>query len=180
MRAFVRVFIVAAASSLPLGGCVNFDPMDWISGEWFNTKKPLPGERKELFPGGVPGVAHGVPPEMMKGNQAAALQDQQAETPVTEPPEEPKAQPKPRAKPKPKPKVAKQTPEEPERRPTAVTVRPQPGQPPQQQTTQWPDPPSARPKQQQQVQWPEPPGSQRPAGGGGGGGVQWPDPPAPR
>jgi len=180
MRAFVRVFIVAAASSLPLGGCVNFDPVDWVSGEWFNTKKPLPGERKELFPGGVPGVAKGVPPELMKGDQAAALQDQQAETPVIALPEEPKPKAKAKPKPKPKPKLAKQTPE-PERPPTAVTVRPQPGQqpPPQQQSTQWPDPPSARPKQQQQVQWPEPPG-QRPAGGGGGGGVQWPDPPAPR
>ena len=42
--------------ALPLGGCVNFDPADWFAGDWFNTKKPLPGERKPLFPDGVPGV----------------------------------------------------------------------------------------------------------------------------
>ena len=48
-----------------------------MAGDWFNNKKPLPGERKELFPGGVPGVSKGVPPDLVKGNQAAALQDQQ-------------------------------------------------------------------------------------------------------
>src|SRR6476659_6492360 len=139
MRPIARVFVVATACALPLGGCVNFDPVDWMSGEWFNTKKPLPGERKELFPGGVPGVAKGVPPDLLKGNQAAALQDQQAETSAVLLPDEPKPKPKPRAKPK--PKVAKQVPQEPERPPTAVTVRPQPGQQQtQQQPTQWPDP----------------------------------------
>ena len=34
-----------------------------------NEKKKLPGERKELFPEGVPGVTQGIPPEYMKGNQ---------------------------------------------------------------------------------------------------------------
>jgi len=172
MRSIARTVIIAAALALPVGGCVNFDPVDWMAGDWFNTKKPLPGERKPLFPEGVPGVSKGVPPDLIKGNQAAALQDQQAEVPAAILPEEPK--PKPRAKPKPKPKVVQQA-AEPERRPTSVTVRPsQP--PPQQQQQQWPDPPAQRP-QQQQGQWPDPPGgTQRPAGGG----VQWPDPPAPR
>src|SRR3989442_10727058 len=35
-----------------------------------NTKKPLPGERKAVFPEGVPGVPQGVPPELVKGYQA--------------------------------------------------------------------------------------------------------------
>ena len=81
MARFARAIVVAAALTLPLGGCVNFDPADWFAGDWFNTKKPLPGERKELFPGGVPGVSRGVPPDLVKGNQAAALQDQQEEAP---------------------------------------------------------------------------------------------------
>ena len=34
-------------------------------------KKKLPGERKDVFPGGVPGVSQGIPPEYMKGNQPA-------------------------------------------------------------------------------------------------------------
>jgi hypothetical protein len=164
MTGFARAIIVAAALTLPLGGCVNFDPADWFAGDWFNTKKPLPGERKELFPGGVPGVSRGVPPDLVKGNQAAALQDQQEEAPPVRV-EEPKAKPKPRAKPKPKPKVAEDT-GEPDRRPTAVTVRPQ-AQPQAQQL----------PQQSGGVQWPDPPGTQRPQSSGG---IQWPDPPAPR
>ena len=38
---------------------------------WFNQKKPLPGERKAVFPEGVPGVPQGVPPEMVQGLSAA-------------------------------------------------------------------------------------------------------------
>jgi hypothetical protein len=158
MTPFARAIIVATVLALPLGGCVNFDPTEWFAGDWFNNKKPLPGERKELFPGGVPGVTKGIPPDLVKGNQATALQDQQDEPP---PPEEPKAQPKPKAKPKPKPKpkVVEDT-SEPERRPTAVTVRP-PAQPAPQQGTQWPDPPPMQQRAQPQ-------------------GTPWPDPPAPR
>src|SRR3982750_1835461 len=75
MTRAARNIPMAATLALPLGGCgsvgpdINFDPLDWISGEWFNTKKPLPGDRKALFPEGVPGVARGVPPEIVKGNQ---------------------------------------------------------------------------------------------------------------
>jgi len=76
MASVTRAIIVAAALALPLGGCVNFDPADWFAGDWFSNKKPLPGERKELFPGGVPGVSRGVPADLVKGNQAAALQEQ--------------------------------------------------------------------------------------------------------
>src|SRR5262245_43800787 len=155
MKRAARAIVVVAAVALPLGGCVNFDPMDWIAGDWFNNKKPLPGERKELFPGGVPGVSRGVPSDLVKGNQAAALQDQQEETSAVRL-DEPKPKPKPKAKPKPKPRVVEET-TEPERRPTPVTVRPQ-SQPPQSQATQWPDPPGAqRAPSQGGVQWPDPP-----------------------
>jgi hypothetical protein len=159
MKSITRAIVVAAALTLPLGGCVNFDPTEWLAGDWFSNKKPLPGERKDLFPGGVPGVTRGVPSDLVKGNQAAALQDQQEERPAAL--EEPKPKPKPKAKPKPKPKVVE---DEPESRPTPVTVRPQPQAQP-------------RPQSGGGVQWPDPPGAQpRPQSGG----VQWPDPPAPR
>jgi hypothetical protein len=157
MTRIARIVVVATMVTLPLGGCVNFDPGEWFAGDWFGNKKPLPGERKELFPGGVPGVTRGVPPDLMKGNQAAALQEQEeaAEAPQLRAPEEPKPKPKPKAKPKPKPKVVEET-GEPERQPTAVTVRPQ-SQPQRSQQTQWPDPPPTQRPQQQQVQWPDPP-----------------------
>jgi hypothetical protein len=160
MVRFARAIVVAAAFALPLGGCVNFDPQEWLAGDWFGNKKPLPGERKELFPGGVPGVARGVPQDLVKGNQAAALQDESLAQTLL--PEEPKPKPKPKAKPKPKPKVAQET-SEPQSRPTPVTVRPQAQ-------------PQAQPQRGPATQWPDPPGAQRPQQQG----VQWPDPPAPR
>jgi hypothetical protein len=78
------------ACGIMLGGCSTFDPT-----EWFNTKKPLPGDRKELFPGGVPGVARGVPPELVEGYREPAPPPQVAEE-----------QPKPQQKPKPRPQQA--------------------------------------------------------------------------
>lgn len=170
--ASARALLIAAALALPLGGCAStdFDPADWFAGDWFSSKRPLPGQRKDLFPEGVPGVARGVPPELMKGNQAA-YQEPPPVRPVVLP-DEPKAKPKP----KPRPKVEAAV--EPEGRPTAVTVRPKQQQQQQQpQQAQWPDPPATKRPPAQQPQWPDPPG-----GGGArpGGGVQWPDPPAPR
>jgi hypothetical protein len=169
MTRIARMIVVAAVLALPLGGCVNFDPQDMLAGDWFGNKKPLPGERKELFPGGVPGVSRGVPPDLMPGSQTAALQGQEDEVPQVRLPEE--AKPKAKAKPKPRPTAA----QEPERRPTAVTVRPQSG-PPQQapQQTRWPDPPP--PPRPQSTQWPDPPAQRQTQQQG----VQWPDPPATR
>jgi hypothetical protein len=61
---------VALAGSLVLGGCSSFDPVDMFQ-DWdlFGSKRPLPGERRAVFPQGVPGVPQGVPPEMVKGYQ---------------------------------------------------------------------------------------------------------------
>jgi hypothetical protein len=166
MNRITRTGLIAALLALPLGGCgsmpdmPNFDPADWMSGDLFGTKKPLPGERKALFPEGVPGVARGVPSDMVKGNQAAGLESPQEAALVVE---EPKPKPKPKAKPKPK-VAAKPAPVAPTSTPTSVTVRRTDQPPPQQQ------------QQPGAVQWPEPPSPQRQAPGG----VQWPDPPPPR
>ena len=47
---------VLASISIALAGCSNgnFDPTDMM--DWFDTKKKLPGDRKPVFPEGVPGV----------------------------------------------------------------------------------------------------------------------------
>ena len=39
-----------------------------------SNKKPLPGERKQVFPQGVPGVTQGVPPDLLPGGQQANAQ----------------------------------------------------------------------------------------------------------
>ena len=62
-----RILMVASllAAAFALSGCESFDPESW-----FNSKKPLPGDRRPMFPSGVPGVPQGVPPDLVKGYQA--------------------------------------------------------------------------------------------------------------
>ncbi len=66
---------VLIAFSGALAGCSsgfgNFDPSDLL--DFLDTKKKLPGERKPVFPDGVPGLEQGVPKELYKG----ARQDDQ-------------------------------------------------------------------------------------------------------
>ncbi len=72
-RAITRVILAAFVLSmgLALAGCEDTKLM-----EMFDGKKKLPGERKEVFPGGqVPGVQAGVPPELMKGYQPPVEQN---------------------------------------------------------------------------------------------------------
>lgn len=133
-RMALMVGLIAIAPVL--AGCGSLDNFDMDSLDFFhlNEKKKLPGERKEVFPGGVPGVQQGIPPEYMKGAQqsdATALQEGvtpvpgQAPAPGAQPAPvaktaaveaEPKPKPKPKHKPKPKPPAEQAT--------TQVTVKP--------------------------------------------------------
>ena len=94
MRRLVLLGIVAVLS-LALGGCETggfWDKANGVSDRFndmmtdFNPfgggKKPLPGERRAVFPEGVPGVQQGVPPELMRGHQQVG--DAQAQ-PTPEP-----------------------------------------------------------------------------------------------
>src|SRR3954465_14448009 len=78
---------VLIALSSTLAGCSSgfgvWDPTDLL--DFLDTKKKLPGERKPVFPDGVPGLEQGVPKELYKG--AAQQQD----APAVQP-EEPKPQ----------------------------------------------------------------------------------------
>ena len=173
MRRMHRIVLFAGLVALApvLAGCENFD-MDSLDVFHLNEKKKLPGERKEVFPEGVPGVSQGIPPEYLKGNQqqadtalapdgAAAVAAPgeksgaaapSAKTAAIEPAAEPKLKPKP--KPKPKPRTAKQQPKQ----GTAPAAQAQSGD--QQQLAPWPgstQPPPAA----QAAPWPSapPPGT---------------------
>ena len=73
MRRIHRVIVLMSLLAIGpvLAGCSNFDP-DNLDVFGLNEKKKLPGERKEVFPGGVPGVTQGIPPEYLRSNQEAA------------------------------------------------------------------------------------------------------------
>jgi hypothetical protein len=158
-----------------LTGCSDFDP-DKLDVFNLNQKKKLPGERRELFPGGVPGVAQGVPPEYMKGYQPppetadtlqappgseAATGADLKKTASAEPAEE--AGPKPKAKPKakPRPRTASRPAAKPagEAQQQQQQLEPWPGQQPQQaqqaQQSPWPTGSQQQP-QQGQSPWPAP------------------------
>ena len=94
MRRLQRVVSasVLIALSGALAGCgsmSNWDPMDML--DFLDTKKKLPGERKPVFPEGVPGLQQGVPKELYKGNAhntaaaAAGRRGRCAAPPPTEP-----------------------------------------------------------------------------------------------
>ena len=86
---------VLVALSSALVGCSSslgsWDPTDLL--DVFDTKKKLPGERKEVFPDGVPGLEQGVPKELYKGTVEQQQRDQQnaeAAAAAAPPAEEPK------------------------------------------------------------------------------------------
>jgi hypothetical protein len=67
----MRRTVIFAALAFALAGCDSFDPLDKFQ-DWDimgSSKPPLKGERREVFPSGVPGVPQGVPPDMVKGYQ---------------------------------------------------------------------------------------------------------------
>lgn len=72
-----------------LGGCSSggFDPSDLL--DFLDTKKKLPGDRKPVFPEGVPGLEQGVPKDMYKGAQQQQDTPAVAALPVEPPPAEP-------------------------------------------------------------------------------------------
>jgi hypothetical protein len=80
-----------------LGGCssglTNWDPTDLL--DFLDTKKKLPGERKPVFPDGVPGLEQGVPKELYKGSRQEQIDQQNAQAAAAaaaaQPPEEPKS-----------------------------------------------------------------------------------------
>src|SRR5579859_8103939 len=84
---------VLVALSGAIAGCsssVNsFDPMDWL--DWIDTKKKLQGDRKPVFPEGVPGLEQGVPKSLYKGAQQEPDPNaQQAAVPPPPPETKPK------------------------------------------------------------------------------------------
>jgi hypothetical protein len=155
MRMSSRIVVLAmlTAAVPALSGCTNFDP-DNLDIFKLNEKKKLPGERKELFPGGVPGVTQGIPPEYVKGKSPPPETAQALQAPASEQskatddgePEKKAAATEPESQPKPKPK--------PKRAAKPRTASQQSSQAPNQQLAPWPQQNPQPAPQQAQSPWP--------------------------
>lgn len=90
-RLIAATVLIALSSALAgCGSMGNFDPSDLL--DFLDTKKKLPGERKPVFPDGVPGLEQGVPRDLYKGSrQQVDDPNAQAAATAAPPPEEPKS-----------------------------------------------------------------------------------------
>src|ERR1700731_2503408 len=72
---------VVIALSGALAGCSsslsNWDPTDLLV--FFDKKKEVAGERKPVFPEGVPGLEQGVPKNLYKGSAQEQIDQQNAQ-----------------------------------------------------------------------------------------------------
>ena len=123
MRPSQRLIAAAVliALSSALAGCsslYSWDPSDLL--DFMDTKKKLPGERKPVFPDGVPGLEQGVPKDLYKGNVEQQQQDQAAQAAAAAaapPPEEPKSKQAAKSKGKHKPPATASTAPDPDAAP---------------------------------------------------------------
>ena len=78
-RLIAAAVLIALSGALAgcAGGMSSFDPSDLL--DWLDTKKKLPGERKPVFPEGVPGLEQGVPKELYKGSAQQQIDQQNAQ-----------------------------------------------------------------------------------------------------
>ena len=152
----VLAAVVAAAGPV-LSACDSLDALDI-----FDTKKKLGGERKEVFPDGIPGVTSGIPPELVKGYREPEGGGPDPAKAAAEAVAEPAAKPrKPKAEPKPAPqRTASRPAPKPQAQPdpSAAPARAAAPEPAQQQPPQAAAP-APWPVVQPQAAWPAPPGT---------------------
>lgn len=144
MRRMHRIVLLVGLIAIGpvMAGCADFD-MDKLDVFGLNEKAKLPGDRKPVFPQGVPGVSQGIPQEYIRGNQPPP--DTAQTLPVE--PEKPATAGKPAKKtaavqsadePKPKPKRKPKPPA-----PAAQgQQQPQPGQGQSTSSAPWPSAPA--------------------------------------
>ena len=120
------------------GGMSSFDPSDLL--DFLDTKKKLPGERKPVFPEGVPGLEQGVPKNLYKGSRQEQIDQQNAEAAAAAapPPQEPKSKRGAKGK---QPAVAVRAPA-----PDAAQQAPDPDAAPQEEGSTAAAPPAPKPK----------------------------------
>jgi hypothetical protein len=146
IAATVLVALSGALAGCGGGGLSSWDPTDLL--DFLDTKKKLPGDRKPVFPEGVPGLEQGVPKDLYKGSAQEQLDQQNAAAAAAAapPPEDPKQAAKSRGK-KAKPAATASTAAAPE--PAAAAdpaAAPDPNAAPEGENTTAGAPPPPKPK----------------------------------
>jgi len=77
IAATVLIALSGALAGCGGGGISSWDPSDML--DWLDTKKKLEGNRKPVFPEGVPGLEQGVPRDLYKGSAQEQLNQQNAQ-----------------------------------------------------------------------------------------------------
>jgi hypothetical protein len=156
---FAVVAVVVAAGSM-LSACESVTSFvnQMETFEIWDSKKKITGDRKPVFPEGVPGVSTGVPPEMVRGyrepDQGGPMDPVRSAAEAAAADQSPKPKPKPQrtaSKPPPKP----QAPPDPYAQ-AAPAAAPAAAQPAPQAAAPWP---AQQPAAQPQAAWPASPGT---------------------
>jgi hypothetical protein len=96
-RLIAATVLIALSSALAgCGSMGGFDPSDLL--DFLDTKKKLPGERKPVFPDGVPGLEQGVPKDLYKSSRQQQLDEQNAQATAAAAPTPPAPEPEPKSK----------------------------------------------------------------------------------
>jgi hypothetical protein len=72
-KSYLRIALLLAPLSLGLGACETLENMNPFD----EQKKPLTGERRQVFPQGVPGVQYNAPPTQPSNSNIAVTPDAQ-------------------------------------------------------------------------------------------------------
>src|SRR6266404_2430669 len=127
-RLIAAAVLIALSGALAgcTGGMSSFDPSDML--DWLDTKKKLPGERKPVFPEGVPGLEQGVPKNLYRGSAQEQIDQQNAQAAAAAAAEEEGSTAAAPPPPKPKKIVRRRTtapaPDQPAPAPTAQSPQP--------------------------------------------------------
>lgn len=87
IKSFARIALLLAPLSLGLAACETLENMNPFDDS--NNKKPLAGDRRPVFPDGVPGVQYNAPPTQPSNSNIQMTPDMQNQSPDPQQPNAP-------------------------------------------------------------------------------------------
>ena len=90
-KSFLRVALLLAPFSLGLAACETLDSLNFLDEQ--SKKTPLSGERRALFPDGVPGVQKSAPPTQPTNSNVQVMPQEMPQQNPDAAPEQPQQPP---------------------------------------------------------------------------------------